>query len=89
MTTPSAHVRAREDLTTGPTVSEEIWILRRLSVPALFAGTTTLADRRSRLRAHLIAHGLGDARAGMRDGREETWAELFCRAYREPLGDAP
>ena len=80
---------AREDLTTGPTVSEEAWMLRRLAVPALFAGSTTLEDRRSRLRAHLIAHGLGDACAGTRDGREESWSELFSRAYNEPLGDAP
>lgn len=71
--------------TPAPSISEEVWLCKRLGKIDLFDGTITVADRRERLRAWLLTHHYGDAFVGRRGGREETWRELFERMYGEPL----
>lgn len=68
-----------------PNVIVEAWILSRLDCPTLFDGLTTSAQRRERLRKHLLDKQLGLAIAGGRDGKAESWENMFQRIHNEPL----
>mgnify|MGYP001182255418 CR=1 FL=1 len=63
----------------------DLWMARKLGDPALFAGVTTEAERKRRVRQRIIDLGLADAEAGKRDGQPETWRALFARVFHEPL----
>lgn len=71
----------------GPSIEEQTWIARALAKPAMFCGATTSESRIGTLRAHLVAHELGDAIAGRRatTGELEKWRQLFERVCGEPL----
>lgn len=67
----------------------ELWVVRRLGVPDLFAvGVSTSEQRAGILRAYLFAHGIADAISWQRNGTAEKWSDTFERIYGEPLGEA-
>lgn len=64
-----------------PSVQVESWICDRLRKD-LFAGLTTPAERRERLRREILDRDMAMAIAGKRKGQPcETWRELFERLY--------
>ena len=68
-----------------PALNDELWIAKHLGNRALFAGVTTPADRRERVRKEIILRKLERAQAGVRKNRPETWQQLFERVYQLPL----
>lgn len=69
-----------------PSLEFEQWLTVRLLRSLLFTGITTADERRELLRRHLLDHDLELAIAGRAEGgKAETWAELFERAYGQPL----
>jgi hypothetical protein len=64
----------------------ESWIVDRLKVRDLFAGVTTPAQRRERVRQLILARDLELAIAGrVGQAKTETWGALFERVYQQPL----
>lgn len=63
----------------------EIWVCEQLHVRDLFAGVTTTAVRRDRLKVLLLERGLTNSHAGRRDGQAFTWANVFEHLYGEKL----
>jgi hypothetical protein len=63
----------------------ERWIGMRLHEP-IDAGDTTPEVRRERVREAIISRNAADENAGLGpDGKPETYAQLFFRAYGESL----
>lgn len=75
----------------GPSLTEQVWIEKKLGRPGLLDGKTNNVIFRDRLRAYLLSHELGSAPAGKKGGADESWAQLFARLYSEPLrnGETP
>ena len=65
----------------------ELWLAQRLQRHgvAVFAGDTTPAVRRERMRAAILEHCLSAVIAGSRQRKPETYAQVFERLYGEPL----
>lgn len=65
----------------------ELWLGARLERHgvSVFAGDTTVEQRRDRVRAAILEHGLETVIAGSRDRKPETYAQVFERLYGEPL----
>lgn len=63
----------------------EAWICERLKLRDLFAGVTSTATRRDRLKVVLLERGIADSIAGRLAGKPVTWSTIFEQLYGEPL----
>jgi len=59
----------------------ELWIAQRLRRPDLYAGVTSVDERRERVRAVILEQGLADVAVK----GQTTWRQAFERAFRQPL----
>ena len=65
--------------------STEQWIIRRLGVPCLLDGVTTIDDRRERVRNLLLDRHLEPAIHETTKTPAVTWGEVFIQAYGREL----
>lgn len=67
-------------------VIAEQWFARRLGLPLGWdAGVTSASERRDAIRDAITERALANSPAGRRGARRESWAQLFERAYHQPL----
>lgn len=62
-------------------IVNESWVCKRLGMPHLFAGLTSLEIRRDRLKVVLLERELTESIAGRADGKPITWRALFRQLY--------
>lgn len=82
---PAENVATTRNGERWPTPKEEAWIARQLGRPDLFAGVTTAEERRERVAKRIGEIGPDEV---WREGRTESWAEVFRRAYGIALEEA-
>jgi hypothetical protein len=68
-----------------PSITVEIWLLRKLAKLDLLDGVTTAEERCERVRARILELGLADLPAGRRNGKDHVWRSLFAELYGCPL----
>lgn len=66
-------------------LTKELWMAKQLGNPALFSGVCDDVVRKNRIRLEILRRGLDQTMAGNRNGKSETWAQVFARVYQEPL----
>lgn len=64
----------------------EMWLAQRIrqQIVGIFDGETEPGVRRERARAAIKNNGLETVVAGHKNGKPETYAEVFSRIYGEP-----
>jgi hypothetical protein len=68
-------------------IEAELWLVARVRshITGLFDGVTDPQIRRDRMRRMLRDNGLDCVIVGSKDGRPETYAEVYRRFYGEAL----
>lgn len=72
-------------------LNHEFWLAGRLKqhgADPQIEGDIGLSIRRDRIRMAILDHWLGPVVAGNRDGKPETYAQVFERLYGQPLVSA-
>lgn len=70
-----------------PSLDAEVWLIARVKahITGIFDGETSPQIRRDRMRRVLRDNGLDCVIAGTKEGKPETYAEIFRRLYGEAL----
>jgi hypothetical protein len=70
-----------------PNLDAEIWLVSRVRqhITGIFDGVTDPQIRKDRMRTAIKNNGLDCVIAGNKDGKPETYAEVYRRLYGEAL----